>query len=193
MGEDLGKNHLHQWKKGDPILAADLNKISDFASNLTFTAQAPLYFRQINGSLMLYLRKFTTGGSSAFPFKVYSKSSGSTGAIAINFNDGFVGQVNSITPQIGGVDIGPPDNPLLTISGDGAIYLNCTFTGSSSISAISVNLGTQPSQTATHAYITIATITDFTAGTPPTFTINQVVTHSLFFRRCGGTNDFWAV
>lgn len=191
MAEDqAGAPH---WDKGDPIKADQLNKLSA-NSNTQFSCQPPLYFRQVQNSVIFYLRNGneSDGGSSAHPFKGYNTSTTGGASFAVNRSDGFVGQVNSITPTLNGTPIGGTVTG--SVSADGVVYVNCVLSSGTITGTPTVTFGTSmPSQTTGNAYITLFVVTGYTVTPSPSFTIEQSVTHSLGFQQCGTDNNFWAV
>lgn len=125
---------------------------------------------------------------STHPFKVVDASSESTAKVRVRF-----GQVNGITPTIGGValDDDPNDPPLLTVE-TGSIYLAVVLDVAGAITSASIhNDATVPTPDVTHGYLPLATVT---VASGAVTAINQAVTHSLGMRRCGVSDiHFWGL
>jgi len=121
------------------------------------------------------------------PFLVTDASTESVAKVAVQF-----GQVNSITPTIGGVALDDASTPVLTVSTSGVIYLAVVVDVDGIVTAVTVNnAATLPAADATHGYITLATVA--VSGAAIT-ALNQSVTHSLGHQKCGtDIHNFWGV
>lgn len=134
----------------------------------------------------------TSGGKLTHPFQVSNSSGATTATVRVRS-----GSVNDVVAT----GISPTDQSL-TSAGTWRVYLDCTLSddaaGNVMAVAVGVTSGAQPSNTRTHAYITLATVTavavtdGFNVGE-----ISQLATHSLRFFACGrtgsvdGTYNFW--
>lgn len=105
------------------------------------------------------------------------------------------GQVNNITPTIGGMNLDNNNPPILTVNTTGTrdIYLNCTLDGSQNITAITVETAAStPPSTLSNAYLTLGNVTvDATPkiiGDP-----NQSVQSSENFLYCSGAWLFGSI
>lgn len=127
------------------------------------------------------------------PFQVSNTSTATTATVRVRS-----GSVNDIVAT----GIAPTDQSL-TSAGTWRIYLDCTLSddaaGTVTAVAVAVVNGSQPADTRTHAYITLATAT-VVAGEAEGFVVSEVAqlaTHSLRFFACGrsasvdGTYNFW--
>lgn len=106
------------------------------------------------------------------------------------------GSINDLVPSSVETDL------TLSAAGTWRIYLDCTLntdaTGAVTAATVSVTSGSQPANTRTHAYITlaIATVTG-TSGDYAVAGLSQLATHSLRFYACGrtgsvdGSYNFW--
>ncbi len=128
-------------------------------------------------------------GSNAgsHPFKVINATSGGSPKVRVVF-----GQVNSITPTIGGTALDHSTPPKLTLTTSGVVYLIVNLDGSGNILTATVNnAASLPSAGALTGYLTLATVT-ISGGV--VLAINQSVTHSLGHQKCGSTtHNFWGV
>lgn len=194
MSHKQGLNSLARVDKGDPIKAEELSAISLRTSNSVLRAMAPLFFSETAGITTLYLkRQLGTGSSTAFPFKGYNKSVGTTGAFAVNANDGFAGTINTITPTLNSVTIGTNPTPTGSVTGNGVVYINCVLdtdlniTGTPTIEFSA----SMPAQTTGNAYVNLFNIVSYSATPTISFTINQSTINSLSFNSCNGNNIFF--
>lgn len=134
-----------------------------------------------------------TGGKLTHPFQVSNASGATTATVRVRS-----GSVNDVVAT----GISPTDQSL-TSAGTWRVYLDCTLSndaaGNVTAVAVGVTSGAQPSNTRTHAYITLATATAV-AGETEGFVVSeiaQLATHSLRFFACGrdgtanGTYQFW--
>lgn len=118
------------------------------------------------------------------PLQLQNATAGGTAGVRVRF-----GQLNSITPQISGVDIAADTGPILTFPGAGVylVYLHVVVSDTptvGTITALTVEENTSlPSDTDTDSYLTIGQVT--VDSTPKVTLIEQSVTHSLQFTRCG--------
>lgn len=118
------------------------------------------------------------------PFKVINASSGGTAKVRVVF-----GQVNSVTPTIGGIPLDYIPPPLLAVYFDTKIILDVTVDGSGNVTAVDVNFASPlPPPTSTHAYLTLASVA--ASGSNVT-AINQSVTQSLQMAKCGATTYYF--
>lgn len=129
-----------------------------------------------------------TGGrgssSAAHPFQV--RSAGTAAQVSVGF-----GQVNSITPTMGGgYEVGSDDPPVLAVA-TGVVYLAVILNDNGAITSASIhNDAKLPTADATHGYITLARVT----VTKDAVVVDQSVTHSLGHQKCGSkTHNFWGV
>lgn len=169
----------------------------------SFGAQIVRYLRAITPRPSGSVRVRTTAGGTTFdaalparaggsaqwthPFQVLDASTATPAAkVTIRF-----GQVNSITPTIGGTAMDADPAPTLTVI-SGVVYLACTLNGAGAITAAAIaNAAAQPANDATHGYLTLATVT---VASDAVTAINQAVTHSLQMRKCGVADmHFWGV
>lgn len=111
---------------------------------------------------------------SGFTFKIYNKSSGSTGQIQCNGGDGFVAQLNSFIAQVSGVNNdtktgSPPDYPKLAVTGNGVIYVYATLDASGNILTLNIfYAGTipfpDPATPPTYAAALLATVSNYASS-----------------------------
>ncbi len=100
------------------------------------------------------------------------------------------GQVNSITPTIGGTALDADPAPTLTVI-SGVVYLQVNLDVDGLVAtAVIANGAVLPAQTDTEGYLTLATVT---VAADAVTAINQSVTHSLQHLFCGGVSIFGAV
>lgn len=137
--------------------------------------------------------------TTGYPFKGYNKTVGTTGAYAVNDNDGYAGTINSIIPTLNGVTIGSTTTPTGAVTGNGVVYVNCqlfqdedagllVITGTPTIEMAP----TIPSQTETNAYVGLFHILDYhVVSGAPVFGIVQNTINSLGFQGCGSSNLFF--
>lgn len=128
------------------------------------------------------------GASSApHPFQVLNASTATEAKVKVTF-----GQVNSITPTIGGyaLDADPDDPPLLTVV-TGVVYLAVILNVSGAITSAGIhNAAALPDDDVTHGYLTLAVVS---VDGRSTTEINQSVTHSLGHQKCGVRHNFWGL
>lgn len=126
------------------------------------------------------------GSSAAHPFQVLGANTSTEPKISVVF-----GQVNSITPTIGGYAIGTDDPPALRVA-TGVVYLAVILNANGAITSASIhNDATLPTADATHGYLTLAMVT---VTSNAVTAISQSVTHSLGHQKCGSkTHNFWGV
>ncbi len=193
MAEDKGINAFPHWDKGDPIKADQLNKLSGAISNQNFYFEPPLYFRQTQGNVTVFLRNGNSGSSSsAYPFKGYNTSVGVTGTFAVNDNDGFAGTIKGITPTLNGVTIGTTPTPTGSVTGNGVVYVNCVISGSTISGTPTIEMAaSMPAQTTGNAYVNLFSITGYAATPTVSYTIAQNTINSLWFQNCGSDNLFF--
>lgn len=118
---------------------------------------------------------------ASYPFKVQKSA---TAKVRVIF-----GQVNSITPTIGGTALDAASPPELTITTSGVVYLECSIDGSGNVTAVAVkNASSLPSASSSKAYITLATVT-YSGGAVTA--ISQAVTTSLQCAKCGATTYYF--
>ena len=120
------------------------------------------------------------------PFLVSDVSTESVAKVSVQF-----GQVNSVTPTIGGTALDNATTPELTVS-TGVIYLKVEVDEDGLIVAATIhNAASIPANDADFGHITLATL----AVTGAAITaLNQSVTHSLGHQKCGTTtHNFWGV
>ncbi|WP_414664907.1 hypothetical protein [Horticoccus sp. 23ND18S-11] len=111
------------------------------------------------------------------PFLVTDATTETTAKVAVQF-----GQVNSITPTIGGTALDDATPPVLTVA-SGIVYLAVVVDGTGLITSASIhNDTTLPAADATHGYITLATVT---VASSAVTAINQAVSGSLQHLMCG--------
>lgn len=124
------------------------------------------------------------GRSSPHPFMVLNASTSTEAKVKVVF-----GQVNSVTPTIGGYEIGTDDPPLLTVV-TGVVYLAVVLDVAGDIVSASIhNADVLPDNDVTHGYLTLARIVVEKTSVKE---IVQSVTHSLGMRRCGVSDiHFW--
>ena len=119
--------------------------------------------------------------AASYPFKVQKSG---TATVRVIF-----GQVNSITPTIGGTALDAATPPNLTITTGGVVYLECTINGSGNVTAVAVkNASSLPAATSGYAYITLATVT-YSGGAVTA--LAQSVTHSMQCAKCGATTYYF--
>ncbi len=178
-------------EKGQQPSADDRNRIGEHTRNLApRTSGGKLMARSYPGGTIFtpldrpnpFLPSF-----QAFPFWVYDASTAIAAKVGV-----FFGQVNSITPTIGGTALDDSTPPTLGSLVSGVVYLKVLLnTDGTTASAEIHNAASLPAQTASAAYLTLATIT--VSGTTVT-AINQSVTHSLGHERCGVSfQHFWGI
>jgi len=119
------------------------------------------------------------------PFRLRNASTISPAAAKVRVR---FGQVNSITPTIGGVPLDAAEPPALTVV-SGVVYLRVEVDVDGLVTAATIASAAElPADTATLGHLTIGTVTvasnKITAG-------NQSVTHSLQHRRCGVSEHHW--
>ena len=132
------------------------------------------------------------GGSTAttHPFQVVNRSSATVVKVEVVF-----GQVNSVTPTINGVGLDEEDDegdpPRITLSSERLVYLDVTVDAGVVTGALVWAANVLPSNTSTHGYLTLATIT-YASGRVSA--INQSVTHSLGHQKRGtNLHQFWGL
>lgn len=125
-----------------------------------------------------------SGSSAAHPFQVLGANTSTEPKISVVF-----GQVNSITPTIGGYEIGTDDPPTLRVE-TGVVYLAVIFDVSGKVTSASIHNGAAlPDDDVTHGYLTLARVTVTKNAVTD---IRQSITHSLGVRRCGVSDiHFW--
>lgn len=119
------------------------------------------------------------------PFKVVDYASGGAARVTIQF-----GQVNSVTPTVGGTSLATVPAPTLNVS-SGFVYLDCFLDTDGDVTSVTVqNAASVPASSFNHAYIALAAVT--VSGS--TVTVFQSVTHSLQMRRCAVADmHFWGI
>jgi len=179
-------------EKGAPVSANTINRILEemAASNLRGSGVG-LIGKHSGGTVIRRKPRglapaVNLGRAFAHPFLVYDASSGGTPKVGVIF-----GQINSITPTIGGTALDNATPPELTVA-TGVVYLRAEVDGNGLVIAVIVaNAAALPANTSTYGYITLATVT--ASGTEVT-AISQSVTHSLGHQKCGTTtHNFWGV
>jgi hypothetical protein len=178
--------------KDDPISANSLNRLSQEVAARTVMgigvsqhSAGTLLARKLTG-----LDPAPRRGANSHPLKVIDASTGEPSPAAkvrVRF-----GQVNSITPSIGGIalDADPSDPPVLTVA-SGLVYLALVLSEAGAITSASIHNDEElPATDDTHAYITLATVT---VAANKVTAINQAVTASLQWLRCNGNDLFGAV
>lgn len=123
----------------------------------------------------------------AHPFKVVNRSDDEDARIGVVF-----GQVNSLTPTLGGDDLDADPSPSIVVTTSGVIYLRVSF----DVDGVVINADIHndeelPGADASYGYITLATIT---LDDDKITAINQAVSFSLGCRRCGVSDiHFWGL
>lgn len=165
---------------GQPISADDSNRLIRELHSRTLLAGGAGQVQTRGGGTVVTKRAqglqpaARRNFGTRFPFRVYQSSASKVKVV--------FGQVNSITPTIGGTALDAGTAPELTISVDGVIYLDVTVDGSGAPTAVTVNnAATIPANNSTHGRITLATVTDSSG----ILTLNQSVTQSLQIAKCG--------
>lgn len=179
-------------RRGEPIDAAWAVGIVRYLRAITPTGGGPITVSFTTAGAVISLGRTRSPGSTdnlavqPFPFEVVDASSAGAAKVSVTF-----GQVNSITPKIGGTALDAATPPLLTVI-TGVVYLNCTLDTAGVVTAVVVaNAATQPANTATHGYITLANVT---VASNAITALSQAVSYSLQCRRCGVSDiHFWAV
>jgi hypothetical protein len=131
----------------------------------------------------------------AHPFQVTDASTNAGAAVRVRF-----GQVNSVTPTIddgGDTPLDTSPAPVLSVI-SGVVYLEVLLDEDGLVTSAEVlNAATLPDpveyseSTPGKAYVTLATVT---VADDAVTAINQSVTHSLGFQKCGeGVYNFWGL
>ena len=180
---------------GQPISAKDFNNLIRYVRSLQVISGPGIRStRTLGGTSVSLAPQETKRGITSLehPFLVSNASGATTAVVRVKS-----GTVNDVVPT----GIAPTDQTL-TSAGTWRVYLDCTLSndaaGTVTAVAVGVTSGAQPSDTRTHAYITIAivTVTAITDG----FTVSdieQMATHSLRFFACArtgsvdGSYNFW--
>jgi hypothetical protein len=177
---------------GHPLSADDRNRIGSYTRNVTPRSaggKTAMVKNFAGGSVTTPIRRVQpwVPQFQTFPFWVYDASTAIAAKVGVWF-----GQVNSVTPTIGGTALDNATPPVLSSLVSGVVYLKVLLnTDGTTASAEIHNAASLPAQTATEAYLTIATIT--VSGTNVT-AINQSVTFSLGHERCGVSfQHFWGI
>ncbi len=185
-----GLKKLPHWDKGDRIKAVDLNALAQ-AISVVLNVQPPLFIKNINGNICLYVKAGTSSDEALTPFLIQIAT---TTKITVRY-----GQVNNITPTMNGTPLDNNNPPQLTVSSEGNndIYLDLTIDSGGNITAMVVGTAaTTPentfvSGTGGHGYLTLGNVT-ITAG-KITGSPNQSVTNSQNMQCCGDNPRFGAI
>lgn len=182
---------------GQPVSAKDFNALLRLIRASQISAGPGLRVQRSSVGVTVALAREegpSLGGPAKLihPFQVSDSSSDTAAIVRVRS-----GSVNDIVAT----GISPADQTLTGV-GTWRIYLDCTIdtaaAGTVTAVAVAVTSGAQPSNTRTHAYLTLATVPvtsidgGFAAGE-----IEQLATHSLRFYACGrtesedGTYQFW--
>ncbi len=123
---------------------------------------------------------------ASHPFQVLGANTSTEPKISVVF-----GQVNSLTPTVGGYEIGTDDPPTLRVA-TGVVYLAVILNANGAITSTSIhNDASLPEADSTHGYITLARVT---VTSNKVTALYQSVTHSLGHQKCGSkTHNFWGV
>jgi hypothetical protein len=176
-------------RPGDQLDAAFGAQVIRYLRAITPTGGPGVLVREYAGGTTFQAAPARPGGSiaSIFPFKVLDASDDTPAAkVSVVF-----GQVNDVTPTMDGHALDADPAPTLEVI-SGVIYLKCTLDGTGAVTGVEVlNAAAKPADDATHAYITLATVT---VASDAVTAINQSVTHSLRLRKCGVADmHFWGV
>jgi hypothetical protein len=180
-------------QRGMPVSADAIDRLVGEVTARTVAAGSPGGLAQQRGGGTVIFRRprglfpaAARGGAFAHPFRVADATTGGTARVAVRF-----GQVNSITPTIGGVALDYSTPPTLVVI-SGVVYLRVNLDGDGLItSAIIGNAATLPAATSTEGYLTLATVT---VAANAVASLAQSVTHSLGHQKCGSTvHNFWGL
>ncbi|MBI5770851.1 MAG: hypothetical protein HZA93_23945 [Verrucomicrobia bacterium] len=174
-------------RSGDAIEASDVAQIIRYLRSITPRSGAGVMVSiQPGGTTFAVTTKKSAvaGDATDHPFLVRRFAAAKVTVV--------FGQVNSITPTIGGTAIGTDPAPQLTIAASGVVYLDATLDVDGVVTAVAIaTAAALPASTATHAYLTLATVT-FASGAITA--LAQSVTHSLGHQKCGETtHNFWGL
>lgn len=169
-----------------PISAKDFNAILDALRSLQLRGGPGVTVQQTSGGTTVSVRQVreSLGGivDITHPFKVTDSTASGVAKITVKS-----GTVSDIEPT----NVATP----LTLSAAGTwrVYLDCTLSTAGTITAatVSVTNSSQPSDTNTHAYITLAIVTVVTdeSENNSVSAITQGATHSLRFFACNRVVD----
>lgn len=183
----------HPIQRGQPISADAINRIVDELGVRTHGPTVPGGLVQQRGGGTVTLRR-PRGLHPAprlrvavlHPFLVSDASTGGSAYVRVRF-----GQVNSVTPTIGGTALDHASPPSLAVV-SGVVYLVVTTDGDGLVTAAGIgNAASLPASDATYGYLTLAAVT--VSGGAVT-ALSQSVTHSLGHQKCGTTvHNFWGL
>lgn len=179
-----------ELRKGQKLSADWLNQLLRYVGGITLrSSPGVLVSISPNGTTITITAKGRGGGSSEnHPFRVINASTESAAKVSVVY-----GQVKNITPTMGGTPLSSSAPPTMAVV-SGTVYLDVTVDSSTGLpTSVAVgNAAATPADTSTHAYLTLAAVT--VVGSAVT-AINQSVTHSLGFQRCGSGTlyNFWGI
>lgn len=180
---------------GQPLSARAFNDLLAYVRSLELRGGPGVFVqRSAVGTTVSATARPGAGQPSAIthPFQVSNASTATAAKVSVRS-----GSVNDVVPT--GIT---PTELTCTSAGTWRVYLDCTLSddaaGAVTAAAVAVTAGAQPTNTRTHAYITLATaeVVAVTDGFNVS-AIDQLATHSLRFYACGrttsadGTYQFW--
>lgn len=175
---------------GEKLDAAWGAQVIRYLRSITPTGGPGVRARQWAGGTTLEAAEQRGGATAAaeHPFLVADVSTTDPAAAKVSV---VFGQVNSITPTIGGTALDADPAPTLTVI-TGVVYLRVNLDVDGLVTtAIVANAATLPANTATEGYLTLATVT---VAANAITALNQAVTHALSVRRCGVSDiHFWGL
>lgn len=167
-------------------------------------AQIIRYLRSITPRGGLGVRVSTTANGTTFsaaeqsagrggaaegdhPFKVTDATDATNGRVSVVF-----GQVNSVTPTIGGTALNAGPDPIVLANGTWVIYLKVTVDAEGLITAAIIDATYPlPANDETYGHLTLAIVT---VAANAVTAIHQSVTHSLGHQKCGvEVHNFWGI
>lgn len=131
-------------------------------------------------------------GSSAFPFKIYNKSTGGSAEITVNCGDGFAGAVNGVIATLNGTPISysGQNAPTLPVSDGNVVYVQADLDDNGNVLTVEILVASSlpPPDTNTppkEAYLTIGTVSVVVNNGKATVTPTNIYNQSLFLVLCG--------
>lgn len=179
-----------RFTQGPKILVDFGNMILDELEAVTIRPGASVRLTRSPGGTLLDVVASSVASQSAWPWKVYNTTTGSTGQVQLNGSDGFVAQLNSFVCDVNGdpsdtlLPGPPPAYPQLAVTGNGYIYAfavpNTAGTASPLDSLDLGYYGTVQSQDgsnpAGYYFLLVATISNYTVDGSGniSFSVNNV-------------------
>lgn len=168
---------------------ADFNALRKFAIENALTSGAPGIRRRAfgGGSLVAPIPQRRNRGGAITPrtLLVYDASEPSDAKVSVTF-----GQINGVTPTIGGTAISAATPPTLAVV-TGAVYLHAVIDTDGIITALTIeNAATMPDDTDVDGYLTLALVT---VASGVVSLIQPAAWNLLQMQICGSVADEGAV